>query len=199
MFWINIHWLFSLNTKCWDHNFLFVNCPFQSIIKQTKIIRAVKSRALHALAIQPVTACAFCVARQPWHHALLMRWRTGNTVHCLLKEYYSSPQRENIKKQKKYEMVLEVVLAPSWPVCRSRPCVFERDVIWAPSRFAFEREFYTMTVGLGVLSRNCLFERINSWQCYDLTMRCSPLPLMLYSPLIYVVHPWSAYCKCAMK
>ena len=41
---------------------------------------------------------AFCVARQPWHHALLMRCGTGNTVHCFLKEYYSYPQRENTKQ-----------------------------------------------------------------------------------------------------
>ena len=55
---------FKLNTKCTDHNFLFVNCPFQSINKQTKIIRAVKSRAPYALATQPVTACCIlgCLA-----------------------------------------------------------------------------------------------------------------------------------------
>ena len=84
---------------------------------------------------------AFCVARQPWHHALIMRWRTGNTVHCLLKEYYSYPQRENTKNRKKYEMVSEA-LGQRADV---HPCTFEREVIWAPSRFAFEREFYTMT------------------------------------------------------
>ena len=32
---------------------------------------------------------------------LPMTCGTGNTVHCLLKEYYSYPQRENTKKQKK--------------------------------------------------------------------------------------------------
>ena len=49
------------------------------------------------------------------------------------------------------------------------------------------------------LPRNCLFEHINSLQCYELTRRCSPLPLMLASPLTYAVHPWSVHCKSAMK
>ena len=31
-------------------------------------------------------------------------------------------------------------------------------------------------------------ECINSLQCYQLTRRCSPLPLMLASPLTYAVH-----------
>ena len=31
----------------------------------------------------------------------------------------------------------------------------------------------------------------------ELTERCSPLPLMLASPLTYAVHPWSVHC--AMK
>ena len=57
---------------------------------------------------------AFWVARQPWHHASLMRWRTGNTVHCLLKEYYSSPQRENTKKQKNMKWSWK------WSVCWCR-------------------------------------------------------------------------------
>ena len=89
---------FYLNTKCTDHNFLFVTCPFINKTKnQTKTLVAVKSRALYALAIQPVTACCILCS---WHHALLIRWGTGNTVRCLLKKYYYYPQRENTKKQK---------------------------------------------------------------------------------------------------
>ena len=84
---------------------------------------------------------AFWVARQPWHHALLMRWRIGNTVHCLLKEYYSSPQRENTKKQKKIWNGLG-----SGQRANVHPCTFEGEVIWAPSRLAFERVFYRMTI-----------------------------------------------------
>ena len=91
---------------------------------------------------------AFCVARQPWHHASLMRWRRGNTVHCLLKEYYSSPQRENTKKQKKYEIwnMYEICLGSGQRANADvHPCTFEREVIWASSRLAFERAFYPMT------------------------------------------------------
>ena len=39
------------------------------------------------------------------------------------------------------------------------------------------------------LSRNCLFDGINSLQCYELTRRCRPLHLMLISPLTFAVHP----------
>ena len=39
------------------------------------------------------------------------------------------------------EVASEVVSAPSWPACRSRPCAFERDVIWALSRFAFKCDY----------------------------------------------------------
>ena len=49
------------------------------------------------------------------------------------------------------------------------------------------------------LSKNCLLERINSMQWYELTRRCSPLPLMLPSPLTYVVYPWSVHCKICNK
>ena len=49
------------------------------------------------------------------------------------------------------------------------------------------------------LSKNCLLERINSLQWYELTRRCSPLPLMLPSPLTYVVYPWSVHCKSSIK
>ena len=40
------------------------------------------------------------------------------------------------------------------------------------------------------LSRNCLFERINSLQWCELTRRCSHLPLKLASPFTYAVHQW---------
>ena len=43
------------------------------------------------------------------------------------------------------------------------------------------------------LSRNCLFGSIDSWQCYELTRRCSPLPLMLASPFTFAVFPWSLH------
>ena len=46
---------------------------------------------------------------------------------------------------------------------------------------------------------NYLFEHINSLQYYELTGKCSLLPLMLASPLTYAVHLWSAHCKYAMK
>ena len=49
------------------------------------------------------------------------------------------------------------------------------------------------------LSRNCFLERINSLQCYELTTRCSPLRLMLASPLTFAVNPWSVHCNCAVK
>ena len=85
---------------------------------------------------------AFCVARQPWHHALLMRWRTGNTVHCLLKEYYSSPQRENTKNIKNMKCLGSGQCAD----VRLHLCTFEREVIWAPSRLVCKHAFYPMTL-----------------------------------------------------
>ena len=59
MFWINFNWLFTLNTKYIDHNFLLeIVLP---VNKETKKITPKNSRALHALAIQTITAyCILC-------------------------------------------------------------------------------------------------------------------------------------------
>ena len=46
-------------------------------------------------------------------------------------------------------------------------------------------------------SQNCLFEHINSLQCYELTRRCNHLLQTL--PLTCAVHHWSVHCECAIK
>ena len=48
------------------------------------------------------------------------------------------------------------------------------------------------------ISRKYLFENIRGLQYYELTSRCSPLPLLLTLPLTCVVYPWSVLCKCAL-
>ena len=48
-------------------------------------------------------------------------------------------------------------------------------------------EFDIMAKQFSSSSRNCLFELINSLQCYELTRKCSPPVLILVSSLTYTV------------
>ena len=58
------------------------------------------------------------------------------------------------------------------------------------------KEFNQLTFKL---SRNCLFEHINSLQYYVLTRKCGHLLYTQTSSLTYVAYPWSVPCECAMK
>ena len=59
-------------------------------------------------------------------------------------------------------------------------------------------DFYLRPTRLKTISRKYLFECTKSLQCYQLTWRCSPDPLLLASQISYAVHPWSVHCKCAL-
>ena len=52
---------------------------------------------------------------------------------------------------------------------------------------------------LPYLSRNFSFERISSFQCYELTRRYSHLHFTQISLLTYATYLWSLHCECATK
>ena len=46
--------------------------------------------------------------------------------------------------------------------------------------------------------QNCLFECIKSLKCYEMTRRCSHLPLCACFNIDLCCVPWSVQCKCAL-
>ena len=56
-------------------------------------------------------------------------------------------------------------------------------------------DFFLRPTRLKSVSRTYLFERTKSLQCYKLTRRYNPDPLILASPLTSTVHPWCTDAK----
>ena len=48
------------------------------------------------------------------------------------------------------------------------------------------------------ISQKYLSEHFKSLKCYKLSRRCSPLPLMLASPMTCAVYPWPVDFTCAL-
>ena len=67
----------------------------------------------------------------------------------------------------------------------TRPFSWRPFYVWATSEYVWKGVGEGGGFLMWVLSRNFLFEHINTLQCYELIRRCSPLPLML----AYAVHP----------